>query len=142
MNHRLFPVIVISILWALSFNLCKKITKNNNILCLVLIKLIIMGIIGYLIYLSNQKLKNEIFNLDKRTFIILFLIGLFEVIASYLYFISLENNDATWSVPMIEAGVILVSALISLYLFKEKLTFKRILGIFTILIGIYLVNLS
>ena len=142
MNHRLFPVIVISILWAISFNLCKKITKNNNILCLVLIKLIIMGIIGYLIYLSNQKLKNEIFNLDKRTFIILFLIGLFEVIASYLYFISLENNDATWSVPMIEAGVILVSALISLYLFKEKLTFKRILGIFTILIGIYLVNLS
>ena len=142
MNHRLFPVIVISILWAISFNLCKKITKNNNILCLVLIKLIIMGIIGYLIYLSNQKFKNEIFNLDKRTFIILFLIGLFEVIASYLYFISLENNDATWSVPMIEAGVILVSALISLYLFKEKLTFKRILGIFTILIGIYLVNLS
>ena len=142
MNHRLFPVLIISILWALSFNLCKKITKNNNILCLVLIKLIIMGIIGYLIYLSNKKIKKEIFNLDKRTFIILFLIGLFEVIASYLYFISLENNDATWSVPMIEAGVILVSALISLYLFKEKLTFKRILGIFTILIGIYLVNLS
>tara|TARA_B110001469_G_C9588945_1_gene292200 strand:- start:129 stop:557 length:429 start_codon:yes stop_codon:yes gene_type:complete len=142
MNHRLFPVLIISILWALSFNLCKKITKNNNILCLVLIKLIIMGIIGYLIYLSNKKIKKEIFNLDKKTIIILFLIGLFEVIASYLYFISLENNDATWSVPMIEAGVILVSALISLYLFKEKLTFKRILGIFTILIGIYLVNLS
>jgi len=54
----------------------------------------------------------------------------------------LENNDASWSVPMIEAGVILLSVVISFYLLKEKLSFKRMLGIFTILIGIYIVNLS
>jgi uncharacterized membrane protein len=142
MNHRLLPVLIISILWALSFNLCKKITKNKNILCLVLIKLIIMGIIGYIIFLFNTKVKDEVFNLDKNTILTLFLIGLFEVIASYLYFMSLENNDASWSVPMIEAGVILLSVVISFYLLKEKLSYKRMLGIFTILMGIYIVNLS
>tara|TARA_B100000795_G_scaffold264328_2_gene244701 strand:- start:1644 stop:2072 length:429 start_codon:yes stop_codon:yes gene_type:complete len=142
MNHRLFPVLIISILWAISFNLCKKITKNNNIISLVLIKLIIMGILGYIIYLFNNDIKDDLFNLDKNTILILFLIGFFEVIASYLYFLSLENNDVSWSVPMIEAGVILLSAIISFYLFKEKLTYKRIFGILSILIGIYLVNLS
>ena len=60
----------------------------------------------------------------------------------FLYFYSLKNNDVSWSVPMIEASVILVSSLVSIYYFKEKLTPIRIIGILTILLGIYLVNLS
>lgn len=142
MNNRLIPVLIISILWALSNILCKKITKNNNILCLVLIKLIIMGIMGYIIFIYNTKIKDEVFNLNKKTILILFLIGLIEVIALYLYFISLENNDVSWTVPMIEGTVILLSIVISYYFLNEKITFIKILGFFTILMGIYIVNLS
>jgi bacterial/archaeal transporter family protein len=142
MNHRLITVLIISILWALSNILCKKITKNNNILCLVLIKLIIMGFMGYIIFIYNTKIKDEVFNLNKKTILILFLIGLIEVIALYLYFISLENNDVSWTVPMIEGTVILLSMVISYYFLNEKITFIKILGFFTILMGIYIVNLS
>jgi len=142
MNNRLIPVLIISILWALSNILCKKITKNNNILCLVLIKLIIMGIMGYIIFIYNTKIKDEVFNLNKKTILILFLIGLIEVIAIYLYFISLENNDVSWTVPTIDGTVILLSMIISYYFLNEKITFIKILGFFTILMGIYIVNLS
>jgi len=142
MNNRLIPVLIISILWALSNILCKKITKNNNILCLVLIKLIIMGIMGYIIFIYNTKIKDEVFNLNKKTILILFLIGLIEVIAIYLYFISLENNDVSWTVPTIDGTVILLSMIISYYFLNEKITYIKILGLFSILMGIYIVNLS
>ena len=142
MNNRISEVLIISTLWALSNILCKKITKNNNILCLVLIKLIIMGIMGYIIFIYNTKIKDEVFNLNKKTILILFLIGLIEVIALYLYFISLENNDVSWTVPTIDGTVILLSMIISYYFLNEKITYIKILGLFSILMGIYIVNLS
>lgn len=145
MDKRLLPVIILSFLWAGIFNLCKKATiLESNLYNLALIKILFLGIIGIILlvlFSKDNKLK-DFRNIKSEVYNIIFITSLFQAISMFLYFYSLKNNDVSWSVPMIEASVILVSSLVSIYYFKEKLTPIRIIGILTILLGIYLVNLS
>jgi uncharacterized membrane protein len=143
MESKFLPVLIISFLWASIFNLCKEsVTIQKNIYALGFIKIILIGIIGMislLIFQTETNIIEEIKKTDNKVFTLLIISCTFEVISSFFYFHSLKNNDASWSVPMIEAGIILVSVLMSIYFFREKLTTSRILGIFTILLGIFLV---
>ena len=146
LNNNILPVLIISFLWASIFNLCKEsITIQKNIYVLGFIKVILIGIIGLLALLIFQNETNiieEIKKTDNKVLTLLIISCAFEVISTFFYFYSLKNNDASWSVPMIEAGIIVVSALMSIYFFQERLTAKRILGILSILLGIFLVYQS
>ena len=145
MNHRLIPVLIISIIWAVIVNLCKYVINNQkNILPFVIAKGVFMGIIGLVItvlYYKDNDIE-KVFNFDNKTYKILILLAILELMASFYYFGTLKNNEASWSVAMIEAGVILFSSLLSIYMFKEYLTPLRIFGILFIIVGIYMVNLT
>ena len=108
-------------------------------------KVILIGIIGMvalLIFQNENNIIEDIKKTDNKVLTLLIVSCTFEVISAFFYFHSLKNNDASWSVPMIEAGIIVVSALMSIYFLQEKLTTKRILGILTIIVGIFLVYQS
>jgi drug/metabolite transporter (DMT)-like permease len=147
MNNRIVPVIAISFIWAGIFNLCKKATElNDNIVTLGFIKTLLIGLISIIALIfyqvKNTKVIENIKNVDNNVWLILIVSCTLEVASAFFYFHSLKNNDATWSIPMIEAGVILISVIVSIYVFKEKLTLMRIIGILTIILGMYLVYLT
>lgn len=144
MDIRIFPVIIISILWASIFNLCKMATQlEPNIITLGFCKTLLIGlisIIGMAFYqYKNTEILENIKNLKSEVWNILIVSCVLEVLSTFFYFHSLKNNEATWSVPLIEACIILVSVFISIWLFKEKLSLLRIIGILSIILGIYLV---
>ena len=143
---KILPILIISFMWACILNICKKTASlQPNILPLVLSKVLLMGVIGVIflfIFQTKNDIIEEIKNTDNTILCLLVIASFFEIIASFFYFYSLRNNDASWSVPMSEASVILISILISIYFLKEKLTIMRIIGILTILIGIFMVYQS
>ena len=143
---KILPILIISFMWACILNICKKTASlQPNILPLVLSKVLLMGVIGVIflfIFQTKNDIIEEIKNTDNTILYLLVIASFFEIIASFFYFYSLRNNDASWSVPMSEASVILISILISIYFLKEKLTIMRIIGILTILIGIFMVYQS
>ena len=143
---KILPILVISLMWAFILNICKKTSSlQPNIYPLVLSKVLLIGIIGTIflfIYQTQNNFIEEIKNTDNTVWYLLILASFFEVIASFFYFYSLKNNDASWSVPMSEASVILISVLISIYILNEKMTVLRLVGILTILLGIFMVYQS
>lgn len=144
MNSNIIPVIVISFLWAGIFNLCKLATQiEPNIITLGFGKTLLIGlisIIGLIFYqYKNTEILENIKNMKNEVWTILIVSCILEVLSAFFYFHSLKNNEATWSVPLIEASIILVSVFISIWLFKEQLSLLRIIGILAIILGIYLV---
>jgi uncharacterized membrane protein len=116
---------------------------ESNIITLGFCKILLIGlisIIGLMFYqYKNTEILENIKNLKSEVWNILIVSCVLEVLSAFFYFHSLKNNEATWSVPLIEACIILVSVFISIWLFKEKLSLLRIIGILSIILGIYLV---
>lgn len=144
MNSNLIPIVVISFLWAGIFNLCKMATQiEPNIITLGFVKTLLIGlisIVGLIFYqFKNTKIVENIKNMKNEVWTILVVSCALEVLSAFFYFHSLKNNEATWSVPLIEASIILISVFVSIWLFKEKLAPLRIMGILAIILGIYLV---
>lgn len=144
MNKRIAPVFIISILWAFIFNISKKITElTDDIISVVLLKTIIIGIIGFIVTLlfrsQNDKVFENIKKIDNRIWYLIIFSILLEIASSYFYFESLKSNQLSWVIPLIEAGIILFSILLSLLFFREKLNIYRFLGVFFIIGGIFLV---
>ena len=144
MNKRIAPVFIISILWACIFNLCKRATQlEPNIITLSFGKTLLIGLISiiglFFYHYKNTEILENIKNLKNEVWTILIVSCVLEVLSAFFYFHSLKNNEATWSVPLIESSIILASVFISIWLFKEKLSLLRIIGIFSIILGIYLV---
>ena len=144
MNKRIFPVVLISILWAFIFNISKKITSlTDNIVSVVILKTLIIGTIGLigtlLFRTKNDKVFENIKNLDNQIWYLSIFSILLEIIAAYFYLDSLQNNQLSWVIPLIEAGIILLSVLLALLFFKEQLNIYRFGGIILIIGGIFLV---
>ena len=144
MNTRIVPIFIISIIWAIIFNIAKKTTEySNDLLNLVFVKAILLGILAF-VGLSIYQFKNAISienikNMDKKIWVLLISSVILEIISSYFYFYSLQENQLSWVVPLIEAGIIFFSIVLSLLFFKEELNLVRFLGIGLIIGGIFLV---
>ena len=144
MNKRIAPVFIISILWAFIFNISKKITEfTDDIISIVLLKTMILGIIGFIVTLlfrtQNDKVFENIKKIDNRIWYLVIFSILLEIASSYFYFESLKSNQLSWVIPLIEAGIILFSILLSLLFFKEELNIYRFSGVLLIIGGIFLV---
>ena len=144
MNKRIAPVFIISILWAFIFNISKKATEfSDDVKTLVFFKTILIGIIGIIALIiyqyKNKEILDKIRNIDNRIIYLFIFSVLLEILSSYYYFYSLKNNQLSWVIPLIEAGIILFSILLSLLFFKEELNASKFFGIILIIIGIYLV---
>lgn len=145
-NAKITPVLIISFLLSIVFTLQKKaINLNNNIVLLSFLKIFLIGLIGlisFALYSNKNEIITDMRKIDKKTLLILGISCLLEFITVFYYFKTMKNNDASWSIPLIESGTVLVTVLLSVYFLKEKITFTRIFGIIEIILGIFLINKS
>ena len=145
MNHHtvLFLILCLSILYAFHPIILKSICKGVDIKNIILIKLLITSLIGVGIYLyliiNDQKQLKEILNCNKKTAITLFFLILLEYVAISIYLKTLKHSDVSWTVPILEGGIILFSVILAYILFNDNITINKILGILLIIIGIYVV---
>ena len=122
-------------------------TYFNQIDIMILIHIcwhiIILSIITYCLIFKKQKAKIFINKLKKkfRKFIYYFLIIIFiGVISQYSKLTLLANNEVSKVIPTIRGISSILIILLGTYIFKENITFIKILGIIVILLGIYIIN--
>ena len=89
--------------------------------------------------IANNFIKKSIYLPNNMKLILLSMVFL-GITAQYFYIKLLKTVDISEIIPIIRGGSSLVIIFVGYYFFKEKLTIKRIIGILTVLLGIYLIN--
>ena len=89
--------------------------------------------------IANNFIKKSIYLPNNMKLILLSMV-LLGITAQYFYIKLLKTVDISEIIPIIRGGSSLVIIFVGYYFFKEKLTVKRIIGIFIVLLGIYLIN--
>mgnify|MGYP001487690739 CR=1 FL=1 len=68
------------------------------------------------------------------------LIVLLSLSAQYSYFNLLRGYDVNTLIPIFRGGSTLVIVLVGYYLYNEKISFLKFIGILVVLLGMYMVN--
>jgi uncharacterized membrane protein len=89
--------------------------------------------IAYL-YNNNFEIKN-IYKIDQKNIINCFIVSLFSIVPSLLYLNLIQKNDISYLNPILKPIGLLVTSLIGIYYFNEKIKKNEIIGGVLILIG-------
>lgn len=149
MNQYIYLYFIVVILaWSLPSFVSKNLTKYmDNVEIFIYYHIIFhLLIISYIIYtvIYNRKkvgkfsksLKSIPFSLWCYTILIVLLI-----LTSRIFFYELLRTlDVNTILPIIRGGSTIVVVAVGYLLFKEKISFLKLVGIFTVLLGIYIVN--
>ena len=115
--------------------------KYTSPLNLLFIRYIIIGLLLLIsIGLFFEKKRNELLNLDKKTIGIASLLGVLSLIGGWSIYKLFETINFSYIIPIIKPLQIILSVLLGIILLKEHLSFKQIIGISLILLGIILVK--
>jgi uncharacterized membrane protein len=146
MNKILLPLILVIFLWSLMFIFYKKISGLTDYYTLVILKIIFLSIFGLIcstIYLILDKEKRKaIMNTDNKIINLIAIASLIELVTTFFYIYLLYKKDANWIIAILESGIIVTVALLSIMLLNEKISLDRILGIIIVLVGIVIVYKS
>ena len=82
----------------------------------------------------------SILNLDKKQIIILFLASLATYFSSIALIWLLKYNEATQIMPQLQPIVIVLTILVGILIFKEKVSFMECIGILFIISGVLIIN--
>lgn len=145
MNYLFLVVTLVS--WSLPTffwkELRKKMTTNYQMILIHIAYSIV--IYGYFIYLMLTKknvlteFKNEVMNLEYKYILgVLFFVSL-GTISNYIYLTLLKKYDVSKYLPILKGLSNAMLIIFSIFIFKEKVTLKRILGIVIITLGMILV---
>ena len=145
MNYLFLIVTLVS--WSLPTFFWKELRKKMStnyqmILIHMMYSLLIYGYCIYLLLTKNNifyEFKKEIFNLELKYILgVLFFVTL-GTFSNYIYLSLLKNYDVSKYLPILKGLSNAMLILFSIFIFKEKVTLKRVLGILTITIGMILV---
>ena len=124
----------------------RELIKNINAYDMLLYKTIFTSIIliSYYYFITNNNIIHTVYNLinySKKECGLLCFSSIISISISFIFIYILNNNyNITSMTPIIEAGIILITALFGLNYNNEKQSNKQIIGLFVIIWGIYLVN--
>lgn len=143
-----FLYLIVALGWSLPFFFYREFTKYfSQIDIMILIHICwhitILSIITYLLLFNKQKVNNFINKLKKmpRKFIYYFLLIIsIGFISQYSKLTLLANNEVSKVIPITRGISSILIILLATYIFKENITFIKILGIMVILLGIYMIN--
>ena len=102
-----------------------------------------LGYIVYTILYKRQKAINFVNNYTKLPLFLKItpiLIVLLSLSAQYSYFNLLRGYDVNTLIPIFRGGSTLVIVLVGYYLYNEKISFLKFIGILVVLLGMYMVN--
>jgi len=146
MQNMLFLIVIFA--WSLPTFVFKDLTKHiGNVELMIYYHLIYhVFIFGFIIYNIVYKKNNaiEFVNSIRNIPISLKLISVGAVIlslaAQFSLFQLLRGYDVNTIIPIFRGGSTIVIILVGYLLYKEKISFLKLVGIFTVLLGIYMVN--
>lgn len=136
--------IILSLLAALSWGLAplfdkKSLQIEKNIMNQIVIRSIFIGLIGLIGFIVISSLTDKIaYNDDtKKSSIYIFISVLFIVLGSYFYLTAIKySNNVTLVILLTHILPIIIVALLSVYLFREKLNKEMVVGLLITFIGI------
>ena len=142
----LFLIVIFA--WSLPTFVFKDLTKHiGNVELMIYYHLIYhVFIFGFIIYNIVYKKNNaiEFVNSIRNIPLSLKLISVGAVIlslaAQFSLFQLLRGYDVNTIIPIFRGGSTIVIILVGYLLYKEKISFPKLVGIFTVLLGIYMVN--
>ena len=136
-------VIIIDCIIYSSLLLMKKYAAEKMSVETYLVGITFCLIFLFLVYLlSNYKKFTYVnrFNEIKKNFHILFLISFLQLSTAYLYFNILKYSELTYTVPIEFIFINFFAFVGGVMLFKESITTKKVIGIVTALLTVYLLN--
>ena len=146
MQNMLFLIVIFA--WSLPTFVFKDLTKHiGNVELMIYYHLLYhVFIFGFIIYTLVYKKNNviEFVNSIRNIPISLKLISVGAIIlslaAQFSLFQLLRGYDVNTIIPIFRGGSTVVIVLVGYLLYKEKISFLKLVGIFTVLLGIYMVN--
>ena len=145
-NFIYFGMALVVICWVLTPFLRKIVLTTANSLDFFICTqvIVLFYIILTFLFLKFRHPNNynfqSILNLNKRQIIILFLAALATYFSSIALIWLLKYNEATQIMPQLQPMVIILTILAGIFIFKEKVNFMEGVGIFFIIIGVFIVN--
>jgi drug/metabolite transporter (DMT)-like permease len=144
----IFLYLIISLGWSLPFFLIKDLTKYlSQIEILILSHLIWhVFILLFLVYTwifnknIGQHFITKIKNIPIKYRYYLIAITIISIISQFSYFTLLKKNNVSKVIPILNGLSNIAIVIIAYLLFKEKLTFIKLIGILLVIFGIYLIN--
>jgi len=140
--------LIVSLGWSLPIFFTKELTKYLDktdiiIILNLLISCIVLLYLAYSYCFNSKyitKLKKNIIKMPKKLkfFIAFLVINSFIIKFSYLQL--LKYNEASVILPRIRSLSTIFILLIGGFMFKEHITFIRVIGIILTLFGVYLIN--
>lgn len=146
--NELFLYLITALSWSLPFFLYKEFTKYfSQIDIMILIHvcwhITILSLLTYYLFFDKPKIIkfiNKIKKMPKKFiyyFLIIIIIGF---IGQYSKLTLFKNNNVSKVIPIIRGISSIFIILLGAFIFKEYITFIKILGIIVILLGIYMIN--
>ncbi len=119
------------------FKISEELYIKNDYTTYLVSAFTISMIIGFIILTILLALKKE--RLHYKNLIAGSILGVINWYATYFFFIGLEYFDVSVFVPVYNAGVVLIAAIIGYFFFKEKLSKTNVTGILLALLAIIII---
>lgn len=141
MTTAIIITIIASFLWGVTNHIDKFMISSvsesgNSVKTLLVFSTLVAGLVFAPFWLIFSKFSVSI---SMISLISIFLAGLMYLLATYLYFKALENNDASIVVIMFQL-IPVFSYIISLIFFKENLTIQQIIGSLIIILSAIIIS--
>jgi len=142
MNPIIYIIAIDSAIYSLSLILKKYVTKIISIetYMIVFAFCTFLITIGYLLYNFKSLTLNNNFIEIKNNFHILFLMSILQCFTAYLGFGILKYGELTYVVPIEFIFINFFALMGGIMFFNEVISAKKIVGIITGLITVYLLN--
>ena len=134
--------------WTLPFFLYKNLTDYLTNIDIIIVShltwhIFILSFISYILLFKNKntgKFINKIKNLPAKYVFRIFLIVIVGIVSQLSYIHLLKTRDVSVVIPNIRALSTILIAVLGYFLFKDNITFLKIIGLTLIIVGVYLVN--
>lgn len=144
--YYLLPIIG----WSLPNFFIKKLRKIFDSIELIVILHLVYSIFIlsyiFILYLNDKKRFNnftrKIMNLKPKLISSLLVIVIFGLGAQYGFNTLLKNCEVTYSLPIISSLSSILLVIIGYFIFNETITLKRLIGIISTIIGVYIIMSS
>ena len=138
-------LIILIIGWSINPYIIKKSIGNLSYdeylfinATLVLTVIIIFHLYKY--SYSQKNIFNVIKYMHKEQLLFITLSTILAITTSMTLYTLLKYNNVSYIIPQIQPCVIILSILIGYFIFKESITVKQLIGIFLIILGLFIVN--
>ena len=136
--------------WSIPVFIYKNLTTYLNNLEIILLNHLFWDIIVfgslflYYIYDTTiiEKFIESYKTVPKKNIVQLVLAVFLSFVSQICYYKLLKTNDISYFIPIIKGASTLLIVFIAYYLYKEKLSLLKTIGILFIILGIYIVNIK